>query len=185
MHGRYVNRATRALLQPSPIRTTANCNLIIPYSIARRGRIDELDRLFDMVGLPDRFPVRHAPTQEHIEPPACPLYPHMTVGDNMGFALQSAGHNKSEIARRVTDTAKILDLTVYLDRKPKALAGGRRRLATTTVYVTPDQVEAMTMGDRVALLKGGVQQPPARRHSTRSRSTASSPASSAPPKRTR
>ena len=128
------------------------------------------------------------------------LYPHMTVGDNMGFALKIAGINKSEIARRVADAAKILDLTEYLDRKPKALSGGQRqrvamgraivrepqvflmdeplsnldaklrvqtrtqiaqlqrRLATTTVYVTHDQVEAMTMGDRVALLKGGVLQ---------------------------
>ncbi|HEY5854507.1 MAG TPA: sn-glycerol-3-phosphate ABC transporter ATP-binding protein UgpC [Aldersonia sp.] len=128
------------------------------------------------------------------------LYPHMTVGDNMGFALKIAGLNKSEIARRVSDAAKILDLTEYLDRKPKALSGGQRqrvamgraivrepqvflmdeplsnldaklrvqtrtqiaqlqrRLATTTVYVTHDQVEAMTMGDRVALLKGGVLQ---------------------------
>jgi multiple sugar transport system ATP-binding protein len=128
------------------------------------------------------------------------LYPHMTVGENMGFGLRIAGEDKSEIKRRVQDAAKILDLTDYLDRKPKALSGGQRqrvamgraivrkpqvflmdeplsnldaklrvqtraqisalqrRLGTTTVYVTHDQVEAMTMGDRVAVLKDGVLQ---------------------------
>ncbi|WP_328811986.1 ABC transporter ATP-binding protein [Rhodococcus sp. NBC_00297] len=128
------------------------------------------------------------------------LYPHMTVGENMGFGLRIAGEDKAEIKRRVADAAKILDLTAYLDRKPKALSGGQRqrvamgraivrkpkvflmdeplsnldaklrvqtraqisalqrRLATTTVYVTHDQVEAMTMGDRVAVLKDGVLQ---------------------------
>jgi multiple sugar transport system ATP-binding protein len=126
------------------------------------------------------------------------LYPHMTVADNMGFALKIAGVNKSEIAQRVADAAKILDLQDYLDRKPKALSGGQRqrvamgraivrnpqvflmdeplsnldaklrvqtrtqiaslqrRLGVTTVYVTHDQVEAMTMGDRVAVLKDGL-----------------------------
>ncbi|REE72738.1 carbohydrate ABC transporter ATP-binding protein (CUT1 family) [Rhodococcus wratislaviensis] len=128
------------------------------------------------------------------------LYPHMTVGENMGFGLRIAGEDKAEIRRRVQDAAKILDLTKFLDRKPKALSGGQRqrvamgraivrkpqvflmdeplsnldaklrvqtraqisalqrRLATTTVYVTHDQVEAMTMGDRVAVLKDGVLQ---------------------------
>jgi multiple sugar transport system ATP-binding protein len=128
------------------------------------------------------------------------LYPHMTVAENMGFALQIARMSKPEIQRRVAEAAKILDLTEYLDRKPKALSGGQRqrvamgraivrepqvflmdeplsnldaklrvqtrtqiaqlqrRLGTTTVYVTHDQVEAMTMGDRVAVLKGGVLQ---------------------------
>ena len=128
------------------------------------------------------------------------LYPHMSVGENMGFGLRIAGEDKSEIKRRVQDAAKILDLTDYLDRKPKALSGGQRqrvamgraivrkpqvflmdeplsnldaklrvqtraqisalqrRLGTTTVYVTHDQVEAMTMGDRVAVLKDGVLQ---------------------------
>jgi multiple sugar transport system ATP-binding protein len=128
------------------------------------------------------------------------LYPHMTVGQNMGFALKIAGRPKDEIATRVAEAAKILDLTEYLDRKPKALSGGQRqrvamgraivrnpqvfcmdeplsnldaklrvatrtqiaslqrRLAVTTVYVTHDQVEAMTMGDRVAVLKDGVLQ---------------------------
>ncbi|MGB6183059.1 MAG: sn-glycerol-3-phosphate ABC transporter ATP-binding protein UgpC [Rhodococcus sp. (in: high G+C Gram-positive bacteria)] len=126
------------------------------------------------------------------------LYPHMTVGENMGFGLRIAGEDKAEIKRRVDDAAKILDLTSYLDRKPKALSGGQRqrvamgraivrkpkvflmdeplsnldaklrvqtrseisslqrRLGTTTVYVTHDQVEAMTMGDRVAVLQDGV-----------------------------
>ena len=125
------------------------------------------------------------------------LYPHMTVGQNMGFALKIAGRPKDEINTRVKEAAKILDLTDYLDRKPKALSGGQRqrvamgraivrnpqvfcmdeplsnldaklrvatrtqiaslqrRLAVTTVYVTHDQVEAMTMGDRVAVLDEG------------------------------
>ncbi|CAG7615931.1 ABC transporter ATP-binding protein [Actinacidiphila bryophytorum] len=128
------------------------------------------------------------------------LYPHMTVADNMGFALKIAGVNKAEIRKRVEEAAKILDLTEYLARKPKALSGGQRqrvamgraivrepqvflmdeplsnldaklrvqtrtqiaslqrRLGVTTVYVTHDQVEAMTMGDRVAVLKDGLLQ---------------------------
>jgi len=128
------------------------------------------------------------------------LYPHMTVADNMGFALKLAGTPKDEIRRRVAEAAKILDLEQYLERKPKALSGGQRqrvamgraivrepqvflmdeplsnldaklrvqtrtqitalqhRLGVTTVYVTHDQVEAMTMGDRVAVLKDGVLQ---------------------------
>src|SRR3954454_10805570 len=125
------------------------------------------------------------------------LYPHMTVADNMGFALKIAGVPKSEIAQRVQEAAKLLDLEAYLQRKPKALSGGQRqrvamgraivrhpqvflmdeplsnldaklrvqtrtelvelqqRLAVTTVYVTHDQVEAMTMGHRVAVLRDG------------------------------
>ncbi len=128
------------------------------------------------------------------------LYPHMTVADNMGFALKIAGVDKGEIKRRVDEAAKILDLEPYLERKPKALSGGQRqrvamgraivrepkvflmdeplsnldaklrvqtrtqiaslqrRLGITTVYVTHDQVEAMTMGDRVAVLKDGILQ---------------------------
>lgn len=128
------------------------------------------------------------------------LYPHMTVAENMGFALKIAGVAKEERAARVLDAAKLLDLEPYLDRKPKALSGGQRqrvamgraivrkpqvflmdeplsnldaklrvqtrtqiaslqrRLGVTTVYVTHDQVEAMTMGDRVAVLKDGVLQ---------------------------
>jgi multiple sugar transport system ATP-binding protein len=126
------------------------------------------------------------------------LYPHMTVADNMGFALKIAGVSKEERAERVREAAKLLDLEQYLDRKPKALSGGQRqrvamgraivrnpqvflmdeplsnldaklrvqtrtqiasltrRLGVTTVYVTHDQVEAMTMGDRVAVLKDGL-----------------------------
>ncbi len=128
------------------------------------------------------------------------LYPHMTVAENMGFALKLKKTPKSEIQRRVAEAAKLLDLQDYLDRKPKALSGGQRqrvamgraivrepqvflmdeplsnldaklrvqtrsqiaalqaRLGTTTVYVTHDQVEAMTMGHRVALLKDGILQ---------------------------
>ena len=128
------------------------------------------------------------------------LYPHMTVAENMGFALKIAGVKKDERAARVLEAAKLLDLEPYLDRKPKALSGGQRqrvamgraivrkpkvflmdeplsnldaklrvqtrtqiaslqrRLGVTTVYVTHDQVEAMTMGDRVAVMKDGVLQ---------------------------
>ncbi|WRL67268.1 sn-glycerol-3-phosphate ABC transporter ATP-binding protein UgpC [Blastococcus brunescens] len=126
------------------------------------------------------------------------LYPHMTVADNMGFALKIAGLPKADIGARVREAAKVLDLEPYLDRKPKALSGGQRqrvamgraivrqpqvflmdeplsnldaklrvqtrtqiaqlqrRLGVTTVYVTHDQVEAMTMGDRVCVLKDGL-----------------------------
>ena len=128
------------------------------------------------------------------------LYPHMSVADNMGFALKIAGVSKEEIRKRVEEAAGLLDLTQYLDRKPKALSGGQRQrvamgraivrspqvflmdeplsnldaklrvqtrtqiaklqrdLGVTTVYVTHDQVEAMTMGDRVAVLKDGILQ---------------------------
>src|ERR1700709_2089160 len=106
------------------------------------------------------------------------LYPHMTVAENMGFALKIAGVNKDERAARVLEAAKLLDLEPYLARKPKALSGGQRqrvamgratvprpqiaalqrRLGVTTVYVTHDQTEALTMGDRIAVLKDGVLQ---------------------------
>jgi multiple sugar transport system ATP-binding protein len=128
------------------------------------------------------------------------LYPHMTVAENMGFALKLSKVEQSEIDRRVKEAADILDLNEHLDRKPKALSGGQRqrvamgraivrsphaflmdeplsnldaklrvqmraeiaelqnRLGVTTIYVTHDQVEAMTMGDRVAVLKRGVLQ---------------------------
>jgi multiple sugar transport system ATP-binding protein len=128
------------------------------------------------------------------------LYPHMTVAENMGFALKIAGVSKEERAERVLEAAKLLDLEPYLARKPKALSGGQRqrvamgraivrkpqvflmdeplsnldaklrvqtrtqiaslqrRLGVTTVYVTHDQVEAMTMGDRVAVMKDGLLQ---------------------------
>ena len=128
------------------------------------------------------------------------LYPHMTVADNMGFALKIAGTPKEEIRKRVEEAAKILDLTEYLDRKPKALSGGQRQrvamgraivrkpkvflmdeplsnldaklrvqtrtqiaalqrqLGVTTLYVTHDQTEALTMGDRIAVIKLGILQ---------------------------
>jgi len=128
------------------------------------------------------------------------LYPHMTVAENMGFALKIAGVNKEERAERVLEAAKLLDLEPYLNRKPKALSGGQRqrvamgraivrqpqvflmdeplsnldaklrvqtrtqiaslqrRLGVTTVYVTHDQTEALTMGDRIAVLKDGLLQ---------------------------
>lgn len=128
------------------------------------------------------------------------LYPHMTVAENIGFALKLAKVPKAEIAERVAKAATILDLTENLSRKPGQLSGGQRQrvamgraivrqpkaflmdeplsnldaklrvqmraeiaglqrnLGVTTVYVTHDQVEAMTMGDRVAVLKRGFLQ---------------------------
>ncbi len=128
------------------------------------------------------------------------LYPHMTVAQNMGFAMKIAKTPKAQIRDRVLDAAKLLDLQPYLDRKPQDLSGGQRqrvamgraivrrprvflmdeplsnldaklrvqtrnqiaalqrRLGTTTVYVTHDQVEAMTMADRIAVLRDGVLQ---------------------------
>ena len=128
------------------------------------------------------------------------LYPHMSVAENMGFALKIAGVAKEERAARVLEAAKLLDLEPYLDRKPKALSGGQRqrvamgraivrkpqvflmdeplsnldaklrvqtrtqiaslqrRLGVTTVYVTHDQTEALTMGDRIVVLKDGILQ---------------------------
>jgi multiple sugar transport system ATP-binding protein len=128
------------------------------------------------------------------------LYPHMTVAENMGFALKIAGVGKAEIRQRVAEAARLLDLEAYLARRPMQLSGGQRqrvamgraivreprvflmdeplsnldatlrastrtqiaalqrRLGVTTVYVTHDQVEAMTMGDRVAVLKDGILQ---------------------------
>jgi ABC-type sugar transport system ATPase subunit len=128
------------------------------------------------------------------------LYPHMSVAENMAFALKLKGVPKSERMAKVRDAAKLLDLEDYLDRRPKALSGGQRqrvamgralvrhpsvflmdeplsnldaklrvetrsniaalqaRLGTTTIYVTHDQVEAMTMGHRAAVLHGGVLQ---------------------------
>ena len=128
------------------------------------------------------------------------LYPHMTVADNIGFALKLAKVPKAEIAERVTRAAQTLDLTEQLPKKPGQLSGGQRQrvamgraivrqpkaflmdeplsnldaklrvqmraeiaglqrdLGVTTIYVTHDQVEAMTMGDRVAVLKRGLLQ---------------------------
>jgi multiple sugar transport system ATP-binding protein len=128
------------------------------------------------------------------------LYPHMTVRDNMGFALKLAKTDKSEIDKKVTEAAKILDLEQHLERKPANLSGGQRQrvamgraivrdpkvflmdeplsnldaklrvqmrtqvariqhqLGTTMVYVTHDQTEAMTLGDRVAVMRAGLIQ---------------------------
>jgi multiple sugar transport system ATP-binding protein len=128
------------------------------------------------------------------------LYPHMSVRENMAFALKLRKTSKGEIERRVQEAAKLLQLEQFLDRKPKALSGGQRqrvamgraivrepqvflmdeplsnldaklrvqtrtqiatlqaKLGVTTVYVTHDQVEAMTMGHRVAVMLDGVLQ---------------------------
>ena len=125
------------------------------------------------------------------------LYPHMTVYDNMAFSLKLKKTPKDEIDRKVREAAEILDITQYLDRKPKALSGGQRqrvaigraivrnpqvmlmdeplsnldaklrnemraeiiklrqRINTTFIYVTHDQTEAMTLGDRIVIMKDG------------------------------
>jgi multiple sugar transport system ATP-binding protein len=125
------------------------------------------------------------------------LYPHMTVRENIGYAMKVHGTPRAEIDARVDEAAKLLSLDPYLDRKPKNLSGGQRqrvaigralvrqpavflfdeplsnldaklrvemrteikllqrRLGTTAVYVTHDQVEAMTMADRVVVMRGG------------------------------
>ncbi len=126
------------------------------------------------------------------------LYPHMTVRDNMGFGLKTAGAPKAEIAEKVNAAAEVLKLDPYLDRRPKDLSGGQRqrvaigrsivrdptaflfdeplsnldaalrvemryeiaklhqRLDATMIYVTHDQVEAMTLADRIVVLEFGV-----------------------------
>ncbi|MBI1785301.1 ABC transporter ATP-binding protein [Candidatus Sumerlaeota bacterium] len=94
------------------------------------------------------------------------LYPHMTVYKNLAFPLERRKVPKSEIDRRVREAAELLGISEYLDRKPKALSGGQRqlsklhrRLKSTMIYVTHDQVEAMTMGDRIVVMNDGrVQQ---------------------------
>src|SRR5436305_4118344 len=128
------------------------------------------------------------------------LYPHMTVAENIGFALRMRKVPKDEARQRIAETARIIGLVDHLDRKPGQLSGGQRQrvamgraivrepqaclmdeplsnldaklrvhmraeisriqrqLAVTTVYVTHDQVEAMTMGDRVAVLRRGLLQ---------------------------
>ena len=128
------------------------------------------------------------------------LYPHMTVGENMGFPLRLAGVDKGTIQKKVAEAAEMLELTQHLDRKPSNLSGGQRQrvamgraivrqpkaflmdeplsnldaklrvqmrtqvsriqknLGTTTLYVTHDQTEAMTLGDRVVVMRGGVVQ---------------------------
>jgi multiple sugar transport system ATP-binding protein len=125
------------------------------------------------------------------------LYPHMTVGENIGYGMKIRGTSKDEIAAKVNNAARILNLEPYLDRRPKQLSGGQRqrvaigraivrepdvflfdeplsnldaklriemrteikslhrRLATTIIYVTHDQVEAMTMADRVVVMNAG------------------------------
>jgi multiple sugar transport system ATP-binding protein len=125
------------------------------------------------------------------------LYPHMTVRENMGFALKLAKVPQEEIDKKVGDAAKILDLEAHLERKPANLSGGQRqrvamgraivrdpsvflmdeplsnldaklrvqmrteisriqqRLETTMIYVTHDQTEAMTLGDRIAVMRAG------------------------------
>ncbi|MEP0775928.1 MAG: sn-glycerol-3-phosphate ABC transporter ATP-binding protein UgpC, partial [Acidobacteriota bacterium] len=125
------------------------------------------------------------------------LYPHMTVRENLAFGLKVRGMPREDVAQRVSEAARLLEIEGVLDRRPRELSGGQRqrvavgraivrhpqvflfdeplsnldaklrvsmraeltrlqrRLATTTVYVTHDQVEAMTMGQRVAVLKGG------------------------------
>src|SRR5918993_416284 len=92
------------------------------------------------------------------------LYPHLSVYDNIGFSLKLKKFDKKEIDRRVNEAAKLLGLDPYLDRKLRVQTRAEIKklqddLGTTTIYVTHDQVEAMTMGDRVAVMrKGELQQ---------------------------
>ncbi|GAA6210169.1 ABC transporter ATP-binding protein [Cognatishimia sp. WU-CL00825] len=128
------------------------------------------------------------------------LYPHMSVRKNIGFGLKMRGMSSAEINERVEEAAKILELTNYLDRRPKALSGGQRqrvalgraivrepsaflmdeplsnldaklrvqtrseivnlqkRIGTTTIYVTHDQTEALTMADKIVVMRDGVVQ---------------------------
>ena len=125
------------------------------------------------------------------------LYPHMSVGDNIGFALKTAGASRTEIEQKVADASAVLELDAYLDRRPKALSGGQRQrvaigraivrqpkgflfdeplsnldaalrvqmrfeiaklheaLGATMIYVTHDQVEAMTLADKIVVLRDG------------------------------
>jgi lactose/L-arabinose transport system ATP-binding protein len=125
------------------------------------------------------------------------LYPHMTVGENMGFGLKMTGHPKAEVAEKVAEASRILKLDDYLSRKPKALSGGQRQrvaigraivrgpevflfdeplsnldaelrvemrveiarlhkeIGATMIYVTHDQVEAMTLADKIVVLRAG------------------------------
>ena len=101
------------------------------------------------------------------------LYPHMTVYENMAFALKLRKVPKEEIDKKVREAAEILDITQYLERKPKAdeplsnldaklrnqmraeIIKLRQRIDTTFVYVTHDQTEAMTLGDRIVIMKDG------------------------------
>ncbi len=126
------------------------------------------------------------------------LYPHMSVRENVGFGLKTAGVPKAEIERKVAEAAEVLKLDDYLERRPKALSGGQRQrvaigraivrepkaflfdeplsnldaalrvemrfeiarlhkaLGTTMIYVTHDQVEAMTLADKIVVLQGGI-----------------------------
>src|SRR5215471_7187586 len=84
------------------------------------------------------------------------LYPHMTVAANMAFSMKLRGATKSEIDERVNRAAAILGLSHLLGRFPRQLSGGQRqRLKTTTIYVTHDQIEAMTMADKIVVMHDG------------------------------
>src|SRR6266568_147367 len=91
------------------------------------------------------------------------LYPHMTVAENIGFALRMRKVPKADARTRIEETARIIGLVDHLDAKLRVqmraeISRIQRQLNVTTVYVTHDQIEAMTMGDRVAVLRRGVLQ---------------------------
>ncbi len=83
------------------------------------------------------------------------LYPHMSVADNLGFGLKISGVSKPEIDRRRGEAATMLGLDPYLDRRPSQLSGGQRQLGATVIFVTHDQVEAMTLADKIVVLQDG------------------------------
>ncbi len=174
---------------PSGCGKSTLLRLIAGLEEASRGRILIDDR--DVTALPPSARGLSLVFQSYA------LYPHMSVADNMGFALRTAGVPKAEIRARVDQAARILKLDPYLDRRPKALSGGQRQrvaigrsivrepgaflfdeplsnldaalrvemryeiaklhqtLQATMVYVTHDQIEAMTLADRIVVLQAG------------------------------
>ena len=188
------------LLRKFPVYLSTKNTILKAYDGRFKDIFEEIDGGRVLIG--DRDVTNVAPKDRDIAMvfQSYALYPHMTVAENMGFALKIAGVDKAERDKRVREAAKLLDLEPYLERKPKALSGGQRqrvamgraivrepqvflmdeplsnldaklrvatrtqiaalqrRLGITTVYVTHDQVEAMTMGDRVAVLKDGLLQ---------------------------
>ncbi|MHC4477717.1 MAG: ABC transporter ATP-binding protein [Planctomycetota bacterium] len=180
------------IVGPSGCGKTTTLRLIAGLEQATAGSITIGDTIVDNVGPKDRDVAMVFQNYA--------LYPHMTVFQNMSFALKLRKHAKSEIRQRVNDTARLLGIEQLLDRKPKSLSGGQRqqvavgraivrnpkvflfdeplsnldaglrlatraelkslhqKLQTTIIYVTHDQAEAMTLGDRICVMYNGVVQ---------------------------
>jgi len=186
------DREFLVLVGPSGCGKSTTLRIVAGLEDATRGEIFIGDRLVNNVAPKDRDIAMVFQNYA--------LYPHMTVYRNLAFGLKLRGVAKSEIDRRVRETAQILGIDELLDRKPRELSGGERqrvavgraivrkpqvflfdeplsnldakmrvqmraeisklhsRLQTTMIYVTHDQVEAMTMGDRIVVMKDGVVQ---------------------------